>query len=699
MEEGSKTLSGKLSTLRDNFNELLGNAMKPFFDFLSEIAIPKLIELVNKFLNLDPTLQTTATTVAIVAAAIGPLAVVLGTLITIAGGAVAGLTTLIAAFSSIGVIVPVVGGAIAGIVTIFGALILSSEDVRIAIKQKFGAIVNKIKEAANLIKKHFGEIKKAFFELIKGIRTGEFGDFINTMKDLVPPEAMEKIHKLIMKLSQLRDIVIEVRNYTIKNFDDIRGAFENLIKGIATGNFGDFVNNMKNLVPPETMEKIHNLIINFVEFRDKVIDIKNTIVDFGKGVIYALSGVGQIFANTFNNINWEPTITAFNNLKKSLETVKPALAAIGLVVSTVLVVAINMLISVLGSLATIVISAFNVIVSVISFAVNFITALFTDNWGLVYDSTLNLVTALSNLFDGMVSFVINLLKGFVLGIVDFFKFLYETLVGSSIIPDLVNAIIEWFSKLPSKIASIISNLVSQAIAKFNNFKSQVVTIVTNLISKAVEIFNTIKNKIGSIIDSLKSLGQSKFNSIKSVILSIIDSLKNMMQNKFNEAKSKVLSILESLKSGISSKMNSIKSFVQPAINAFNSLRTAISNVISRLASLRFPSPPSWLNKILGHATGIINSPFGHLAVVGEQGPELMYVPKGSDIYTAGQTRQMLSNLRNSSNDGKQIATSPSQVKNNENNVFNVSLNVKASEIKDINDLIELFKGIKAEVII
>lgn len=37
----------------------------------------------------------------------------------------------------------------------------------------------------------------------------------------------------------------------------------------------------------------------------------------------------------------------------------------------------------------------------------------------------------------------------------------------------------------------------------------------------------------------------------------------------------------------------------------------------------------------GHASGILNSPYGHWAMVGERGPEAMYVPRGSSILPNG----------------------------------------------------------------
>lgn len=51
MEEASKTFNGQISTLKDNFNELLGNATKPLFNFLTNTALPNAIELVGVLNN------------------------------------------------------------------------------------------------------------------------------------------------------------------------------------------------------------------------------------------------------------------------------------------------------------------------------------------------------------------------------------------------------------------------------------------------------------------------------------------------------------------------------------------------------------------------------------------------------------------------------------------------------------------------
>jgi hypothetical protein len=49
----------------------------------------------------------------------------------------------------------------------------------------------------------------------------------------------------------------------------------------------------------------------------------------------------------------------------------------------------------------------------------------------------------------------------------------------------------------------------------------------------------------------------------------------------------------------------------------------------------------------GYATGIWNSPTTHFAMVGEQGPELMLIPRGGSILPASQTREAMANAGSS----------------------------------------------------
>jgi tape measure domain-containing protein len=95
MAEGAKTLSGQISTLKDNFSMLVGELTKPIFDKLMQI-VPKVIEVVGKvqekFKSLSPNVKTAILAFGGVIASVGPILVVVGSLIGVIGGAIAGIS-------------------------------------------------------------------------------------------------------------------------------------------------------------------------------------------------------------------------------------------------------------------------------------------------------------------------------------------------------------------------------------------------------------------------------------------------------------------------------------------------------------------------------------------------------------------------------------------------------------------------------
>jgi hypothetical protein len=70
-------------------------------------------------------------------------------------------------------------------------------------------------------------------------------------------------------------------------------------------------------------------------------------------------------------------------------------------------------------------------------------------------------------FGGLVATGLAFIEGFVLGIVEFFARLYHELVGGSIVPDMVNAILGWFTNLLNDGKQIITDLVDGIKAIFD----------------------------------------------------------------------------------------------------------------------------------------------------------------------------------------------------------------------------------------
>lgn len=551
------------------------------FDAIKTVAVPVLEALVkvlgfvgDAFSSLSPIQQSLMVVFAAMAALIGPVILGIGTAIGILGGIITGAITVFTALGTIisGISVPVVAavGAIVGLGVAFIGLIMSSDKVRNAIKEKFQNISDKIKEVAGFIKEHS---------------------------------------------------------------EDIKGSFKGLIEGITTGNFGDFINSMKNLVPPETMAKIHSIVIKFVEFRDKVIEVRDKIVDFGSRIISAFEPIKETLATAFSHFKIEPIVTAFQNLMSSLSPLMPVLKAVATVLGIALATSIGIavaglsgFIAAIDNVVAMIMSAIGIVTSIISMTVGLIVGIFTGNWELLLESTRNLWENVKSIVINAGLAIIGFIGGFIDGIVGFFKFLYKMIVGGSIIPDLVNGIVKWIKSLPGKIFGIISGFVTGIINFFirlklrsqmhfnairvliisiwNNIKSRIYNIISGFVSSAISKFNSFKSRVSSVFNSIRSTISSIWSSIKSRIVSYISSLISSARSKFNSMKSSISSILNSIRSKFSSIWSSIRS---RAASLISGMVSTIRSKLSSLASSAYSSGKAIVQGVINGIKGMLGS--------------------------------------------------------------------------------------------
>lgn len=158
---------------------------------------------------------------------------------------------------------------------------------------------------------------------------------------------------------------------------------------------------------------------------------------------------------------------------------------------------------------------------------------------------------------------------------------------------------------------------------------------------------------------------------------------------------------ESLKKGreiIEKVAKAIDDFdVSSMINEFSDIIEAINDVISTAKSLY-----GWFEKInkfnigakigekigkgitdlaTGHADGIRNNPYSHYAWVGEDGPEIMRIPRGADIYSNAESREIAT------------ATSMQQINKTEQFILNGDIVIDGKTVEEFNSIIDLFKSV------
>ncbi|MFD4596717.1 hypothetical protein ACFWPQ_01665 [Streptomyces sp. NPDC058464] len=153
-------------------------------------------------------------------------------------------------------------------------------------------------------------------------------------------------------------------------------------------------------------------------------------------------------------------------------------------------------------------------------------------------------------------------------VVDAFTWLYDTLVGHSIIPDLVNAIIGWFGTLWTKTKQL-----------FTTLKDGVVKIWKDL-------WSTVRANWNSFYDGLKTSVSNAWSWVKNGVSSLKTSITNTWSSMWTGAKDKMTSVFSTINSKIGDFKNGMKS-------AFSSLRDSLGTIWNGIKS-KISSPVKWV---------------------------------------------------------------------------------------------------------
>lgn len=149
------------------------------------------------------------------------------------------------------------------------------------------------------------------------------------------------------------------------------------------------------------------------------------------------------------------------------------------------------------------------------------------------------------------------------------------------------------------------------------------TIIQSVISGFI---NAIKSTLSLGWDAIKSVASSAWDYVYN---SIIKPVADKLASVFNGPIESIKSAFSSIGGAIKSALNDVIGLINSAIKGYNTLAGAIG--------------ADTLGSIPKLASGIRNFA-GGLALVGEQGPELVNLPKGANVMPNTQTMQTINNF-------------------------------------------------------
>ncbi|MFD5788565.1 hypothetical protein ACFWH1_18325 [Streptomyces sp. NPDC127037] len=114
------------------------------------------------------------------------------------------------------------------------------------------------------------------------------------------------------------------------------------------------------------------------------------------------------------------------------------------------------------------------------------------------------VTVLGGLIS-ILSTVVGWITSFVQASVAGFKWMYDTLVGHSIIPDLINGIVSWFGRLPGLLLGAISGLVGSIVGVFQRAASGALAAARTFVRDAVSEVRGLPGKAKAALGNVGSL--------------------------------------------------------------------------------------------------------------------------------------------------------------------------------------------------
>ena len=526
-------LAGQLTILKSQLEELAIS----FSDILMP-AIRSIVShmqgLVDKLNQLDPQTKETIVKIALVAAALGPMLIVLGKTISGVGSVLSLVSKAPAA----------IGAIKGGITAVTGALGVSLGTI-LAVVAAIAALVaafmhlwNTNEDFKNNILGIWEQIKSTFSGLTQGITDRinalgfNFESFTDMLKaawdalcNLLAPVFEGVFQNIANIFSEISGIILGLLDVFIGLFTGNWDQLWNGVKGIFTSIWNFIVSTFTNIL--NTLKGIADVVLGWfgtswnevwTSIKDFFVNIWTSISTFFTGIITGIrdffvniwTGIYTFFSNIFNAI-YTVVSTVFQTIYNTImtvwnsiyETIAPLLDAFKYLFETIFQ-AIHIIISnVMDWISEKISAIWNAIVSFLTPILEGIKNTFTTIWNAVK----SVIDTVLGAIQSVITSVWNAIYGFL----------------SPILNSIKSVVSSVWDSISSKISSIMSTIKSTISSIWGNIKSAVSTKVSG-------VKTAIQDGFQAAVDWIKGLASDAWNWGADIISGIIDGIKSMINN-------------------------------------------------------------------------------------------------------------------------------------------------------------------------
>ena len=524
-------LAGQVTILKSQLEELAISFSDILMPTIRSI-VSRIQELVDKLNQLDPQTKETIAKIALVAAALGPMLVVLGKTISSVGTVFSAVSKLPALFSAvqsgIGAVTGALGVSLGPLLAVIAAVA--------ALVAAFVHLWKTNDEFKSNIIAIWEQIKSTFTGLTQGItdRLNALGFDFESFTDVLKA-AWDGLCNLLAPIFEgvfqnISNIFSEFTGVLLGLLDVLIGLFTgdweqcwNGIKGIFTSIWNFVVNTFHNIM--NTLKGIADVVLGWfgtswnevwTSIKDFFVNTWNSISTFFTGII---TGIRDFFVNI-----WTGIYTFFSNIFNAIYTV----------VSTVFQTIYNTIMTVWNSIYETIaplLDAFKYLFETIFQAIHIIISNVMD-W---------ISEKISAIWNAIVSFLTPILEG----IKNTFTTIWNAI--KSVIDTVLGAIQSVITSVWNAIYGFLSPIL-------NSIKSVVSSVWDSISSKISSIMSTIKSTISSIWDNIRSAVSDKISGIKSTIQNGFDAavgyIRGLASDAWNWGRDIIQGIIDGIQSAI-----------------------------------------------------------------------------------------------------------------------------------------------------
>lgn len=589
MENGAKTVSGRISTLKDNFMILIGNLTESLLPTFEKI-VDKLTQLTDKFMNLSDEQKDQILKWAGIVAATGPVLIVVGKLVSGFGGLLSiigkvkgmgGLAGLTAKFSALLPVIGPVVGIIAGVVAVLALLVHALGGPKEALEKLKDAFAWCKEVIADFLEKiNFNEklegIKNKFSELsekLKGLKDlfivigtvigGALAVAFGILSGLFNA-VLNAIEPLLTALGGIIDILAGIGSFIVAVFTgDWQKAWDS-VKKIASGIKDVFVGlweAIQGLLGDmlEGMWSFFKSLADKIGITDFLIKVKNKISEWWNNFVEwcktAWTNICSFFIGWADWINAKVVRPIINFFQSMWEGIKAVWDGICLAVEI----------------------AIKLIASILDAAFQIITLPFRFIWENCKEYVYEFIDTIKTWIGNVVTWVVdtfNALKEKVLYVWGLIKqYIIQPVI------DVYNRVKEFIGMIVSWIVGKFNELKTKITNVWNTIKTFFTNVITAIVDFVKQRFENLKNNVITVVEAIKSFVSKAWEAIKTYIVNPVKNAYETVKAVFTNLKNKAVEIINSLKERVSEKFNQVKEAItKPIERAKETVRGIINNI-------------------------------------------------------------------------------------------------------------------------